>query len=61
LQEIAKKEHNEFNSILITNNLETQQNGMHPYDTFCIICKGKVVLYKPEIKSDIIEILQQNK
>lgn len=59
LEKIATAEHVKFNSVLIKDYIEAQQNGIHPYGTFCIVCNGDVIPYKPGIKSEIIELLHQ--
>ena len=59
LEKIVTAEHIKFNSVLIKNYIGAQQNGIHPYGTFCIVYNGDVIPYKPGIKSEIIELLHQ--
>lgn len=59
LEELTSKKDINFQAILLEDTKEAQQNGIHPYGTFCIICEGKVIHYKPGIKKEIVRLLDQ--
>lgn len=38
---------------------EAQENGIHPYGTYCAICNGEISLYQHTLKKQIQAILNQ--
>jgi ribosomal protein S18 acetylase RimI-like enzyme len=59
MEELAKKNNVNFQAILLKNTKEAQQNGIHPYGTFCAIFDGKILPYKPGIKKELINLLSK--
>ena len=55
LKEIDKR--GKLESVRISECKEAQQNGVFPYGTYCIICDGKISLYKHTTKKDITRLL----
>jgi len=42
----------------ISSSRDAQENGVHPYGTFCILLDGKVVSYKPGNLSDVKQAIK---
>jgi len=59
LKEESKSMKNSINAIKIKDCKEAQQNGIHPYGTYCISCNGEISLYKHTTKKEILEILNK--
>ena len=57
IEEITKNKNVNFKAILLEETKEAQQNGIHPYGTFCAIYDGKVIPYKPGFKKELLELL----
>jgi L-amino acid N-acyltransferase YncA len=57
LEEINKK--GNLKAIKIDNCKEAQENGIHPYGTYCIICDGNISLYKHTTKKELTEIVNR--
>ena len=60
MEEITRKKNVNFQVILIEDTEEAQQNGIHPYGTFCAIYDGNVIPYKPGIKKELVELLNKS-
>ncbi|TKJ26111.1 MAG: GNAT family N-acetyltransferase [Promethearchaeota archaeon Loki_b31] len=48
-----------LNAIKLKNCREAQQNGVHPYGTYCIACNGEITLYKHTTKKEILTFLNK--
>jgi L-amino acid N-acyltransferase YncA len=59
IEEIAREKDTNFQAILLDNTKEAQQNRIHPFGTFCIICEGEVIPYKPGIKKELTLLLNK--
>lgn len=59
LEELTSEKSINFQAILLEDAKEAQRNGIHPYGTFCIICNGEVLPYKPGIKKEIINLFNK--
>jgi L-amino acid N-acyltransferase YncA len=59
IEEIVIERDIKFQAILLEDTKEAQQNGIHPFGTFCIICEGEVIPYKPGIKKELITLLNK--
>lgn len=46
-----------FKTIKMNSCKEAQQNAVHPYGTYCIICNGEKSLYKHPTRKEIIKII----
>ncbi|MHA2390517.1 MAG: GNAT family N-acetyltransferase [Promethearchaeota archaeon] len=57
MEEITNEKKVNFQAILLKNTKEAQQNGIHPYGTFCVIFDGEILPYKPGIKKELINLL----
>ena len=57
LEKEIKTKKDSFNVIKLNNCKEAQHNGVHPYGTYCIACKGEITLYKRTTKKEILEFL----
>jgi L-amino acid N-acyltransferase YncA len=57
MKEISNEKNVKFQALLLKDTKEAQQNGIHPYGTFCAIYDGKVIPYKPGIKKELINLL----
>jgi GNAT superfamily N-acetyltransferase len=61
IEKIVKEKNKKFRKFLLKNPYEARELSLHPYGTFSIICEGKVIPYKPGIKSEITETLNNIK
>ena len=61
IEDIAKEKDVKFKKILLKSIKEIQQNAIHPYGTFCAICNGNIIPYKPGFKKELIELLNEIK
>jgi L-amino acid N-acyltransferase YncA len=59
MEEITNEKNVKFQAILLKDTKEAQQNGIHPYGTFCAIYDGKIIPYKPGIKKELKELLNK--
>ena len=57
LEEENKNNKSNFNAIKLNDCKEAQQNGIYSFGTYCIICNGKISLYKHATKKEIQAIL----
>ncbi|MFW9877525.1 MAG: GNAT family N-acetyltransferase [Candidatus Thorarchaeota archaeon] len=57
IEDLASKKNINFQAILLKDTKEVQQNGIHPYGTFCIMYAGEVIPYKPGIKKEINNLI----
>ncbi|MFW9827975.1 MAG: GNAT family N-acetyltransferase [Candidatus Thorarchaeota archaeon] len=61
MEQFTKEKNVKFQKILLNNTQKAQKNGIHPYGTFCAIYDGKIIPYKPGIKKELVELLNQKK
>jgi L-amino acid N-acyltransferase YncA len=59
MEEITNEKNVKFQALLLKDTKEAQQNGIHPYGTFCAIYDGKIIPYKPGIKKELTELLSE--
>ena len=59
MEELTTEKNVKFQVKLIKNTKEAQQNGIHPYGTFCAIFNGEILPYKPGIKKELAELLNK--
>jgi hypothetical protein len=45
----------------ISSSKEAQENGIHPYGTFCLLLDGKVISYKPGNLKDVKQVIKESK
>jgi len=58
VEQFAKNNGLNFQSKLINSASEAQQNGIYPYGTYCILCNGELLSYKPNMRKKTLEKLQ---
>jgi GNAT superfamily N-acetyltransferase len=59
MEDLSKEKNVNFQAILIKDTKEAQQNGIHPYGTFCAIFDGEILPYKPGIKKELLELFNK--
>lgn len=59
VEKLTKNKRTNFQAVLLKDSKEAQENGIHPYGTYCMIYDGKVLPYKPGIKKEITELLSK--
>jgi hypothetical protein len=47
-----------FQAFKLKNCKDAQLNQIHPYGTYCIMCDGKLLSYKPGMRKQTLELLK---
>lgn len=58
VEEIAKQAGLLFRTVRVESRKQAQ-NGVHPYETFCILLDGKVLSYRPIGRKELRECLEK--
>ncbi len=58
VEQFAKNNGLPFQAKIINSASEAQQNAIHPYGTYCILCNGELLSYKPGMRKKTLEKLQ---
>lgn len=61
LKQMAKEANIPVKTQHISSSRDAQENGVHPYGTFCILLDGEVVSYKPGNLSDVKQAIRGSK
>jgi L-amino acid N-acyltransferase YncA len=61
IKELISESKMNFQTILLDNAKKVQENGIHPYGTFCMINSGRAMPYKPGIKKEVLKLVEENR
>ena len=61
VNQFAKNNSLDFQAINLKDCKEAQRNQVHPYGTYCILCDGELLSYKPGMRKETLDLLKARK
>ncbi|MHA2203500.1 MAG: N-acetyltransferase family protein [Candidatus Hodarchaeales archaeon] len=58
VKQFADNNNLDFQVLNLKDSKEAQLNQVHPYGTYCILCKGELLSYKPGMRKETLDLLK---
>lgn len=58
IKQFAENSNLSLQTIKLMDSKEAQLNQIHPYGTYCIVCNGEVMSYKPGMRKQTLDLLK---